>query len=95
MNPLDFIYHTFARKPRIKRKLKKLKEQDYNRKMLEKKYNRALIMEYLNIDSKELDDLLKRCDFSTYFIKTASDLQVIDAVLSCHEKYKALKDGNN
>lgn len=94
VNPIDFVYHKFAKRPKLKRKLKKLKQADKNRKMLAKKYNRTLIMEYLGMTADELEDLLERCDFSTYFIKTASDLQVVDAVLSCHEKYKAVKDSD-
>ena len=45
------------------------------------------------MDSQELNDLLEDCNYSEYFIKKASDLQLIEAVLDCYENYKALKKG--
>ena len=93
-NPIDFVYQKFARKPRVKRKLKKIKEKDGLSKMLAEKYDRELIMEYLQLNEKQLEDLLKRCNFSDYFIQKASDLQVIDAILDCHENYRSVKDAD-
>ena len=47
----------------------------------------------LEMDRAELNKLLTDCDYSEYFIKKASDLQIIEAVLNCYENYKALKKG--
>ena len=46
------------------------------------------------MDRQELTELLTDCSYSDYFIKKASDLQMIEAVLSCYENYKALKKGS-
>jgi hypothetical protein len=45
------------------------------------------------MDRQELIELLMNCNYSEYFIKKASDLQVIEAILDCYENYKALKKG--
>jgi hypothetical protein len=45
------------------------------------------------MDRQELTDLLTDCSYSDYFIKKASDLQMIEAILDCYETYKALKKG--
>ena len=37
--------------------------------------------------------LISDCNYSDYFLKNASDLQLIEAVLDCYEVYKALKMG--
>jgi hypothetical protein len=74
--------------------MKKLRDDDNIRQMLETKFNRELMMEYLNIDSQELNDLLNECNYSDCFIKQASDLQLIEAVLLCYENYKAIKKGS-
>ena len=50
-------------------------------------------MDYMDMSKKELNDLLDECNYSEYFIKKASDLQIIEAVLECYENYKALKQG--
>ena len=50
-------------------------------------------MDYMDMSRKELDDLLKECNYSNSFTKKASDLQIIEAVLECYENYRAIKEG--
>ncbi|MDX5583861.1 MAG: carboxypeptidase-like regulatory domain-containing protein, partial [Aureibaculum sp.] len=51
------------------------------------------LMDYMDMSRKELNDLLKDCNYSNNFIRKASDLQVIEAVLECYENYRAIKEG--
>ena len=92
-NPVDFLYNLFGEKPKQLRKLQKLKKEDDLRKVLNGKFDREVIMEYLQMDKQELNELLTDCNYSEYFIKKASDLQMIEAVINCYENYKALKKG--
>lgn len=91
--PVDFLYNLFGQKPKQLKKLQKLKKEDNLRKMLAGKFDREVMMEYLQMDRQELTELLMDCTYSEYFIKKASDLQMIEAVLDCYENYKALKKG--
>ncbi|MFK8060134.1 MAG: carboxypeptidase-like regulatory domain-containing protein [Polaribacter sp.] len=91
--PVDFLYNLFGKKPNQLKKLKKLKKEDNLRKMLAGKFDREVMMEYLQMDRQELTELLTDCNYSEYFIKKASDLQMIEAILDCYESYKALKKG--
>ena len=91
--PVDFLYNLFGKKPKQLKKLQKLKKEDNLRKMLSGKFDRELMMEYLQMDKQELRKLLVDCNYSDYFIQKASDLQMIEAVLNCYENYKALKKG--
>ena len=91
--PMDFLYNRFGKKPKQLRKLQKLKKEDDLRKMLAGKFDREVMMEYLDMDRQELSELLTDCNYSEYFIKKASDLQMIEAVLDCYENYKAIKKG--
>ncbi|SDW94016.1 CarboxypepD_reg-like domain-containing protein [Lutibacter oricola] len=93
-HPVDFVYNMFGKKPKQLKKLKKLRDNDAIRSLLESKFNRELMMEYLNMNSQELNDLLNECNYSDYFIKSASDLQLVEAVLLCYENYKAIKKGS-
>jgi hypothetical protein len=92
--PIDFVYNMFGKKPQQLKKLKKLRNEDNLRKMLEGKFNRELMMEYLDLNAQELTELLNECNYSDYFIKTASDLQLIEAILLCYENHKAIKKGS-
>ncbi|MFD0991789.1 carboxypeptidase-like regulatory domain-containing protein [Tenacibaculum geojense] len=93
MNPVDLVYNLFGKKPKQLKKLQKLKKEDDLRKMLAGKFDREVMMEYLEMDKEQLAKLLTDCNYSEYFIKKASDLQMIEAVLNCYENYKAIKKG--
>jgi len=92
--PINLMYENLGKKPKQLKKIKKLRDDDALRKMLEDKFNRELMMEYLNMNSVELNDLLNECNYSDYFIQKASDLQLIEAVLLCYENYKAIQKGS-
>ncbi len=92
-NPLDFWYQKFGKKPKELKKLRKLKQEDNLRDIMEEKFSREILMDYMDMSRKELNDLLKECNYSNNFIRKASDLQVIEAVLECYENYRAIKKG--
>ncbi|MCF6214335.1 MAG: carboxypeptidase-like regulatory domain-containing protein [Flavobacteriaceae bacterium] len=92
-NPIDFWYKKLGKKPKQLKRLQKLKEKDNLREIMQQKFSREVLMDYMDMSKKELNDLLDKCNYSEYFIKKASDLQIIEAVLECYENYKALKKG--
>lgn len=92
-HPVDYVYNLFGTKPKQLRKLKQMREDDKMREILDSSVNRELMLEYLELTRAELTDLLDECNYSEYFIKTASDIQVIEAVIQCYEKYRAVKKG--
>jgi len=92
-NPIDFWYKKFGKKPKQLKRLQKLRQKEKLREIMEQKFSREVLMDYMDMSKKELDDLLDECNYSDYFIKKASDMQVIEAVLDCYENYKALKKG--
>ena len=92
-NPVDFWYKKFGKKPKEINKLRKLKEGNQMRNMMEQKYSREIMMDYLDMSRKELNDLLTECNYSNRFINKASDLQIIEAVLECYENYRAIQKG--
>jgi len=91
--PVDFLYKLFGDKPKQLRKLRKIKKEDNLRKIMAGKFDREVMMEYLEMDRNDLMKLISDCNYSDYFVKKASDLQMIEAVLDCYENYKALKKG--
>lgn len=93
-HPIDFVYNLFGKKPKQLKRLKQLKVDDGIRDMLDAKVNREIMLEYLELSRQELDELLQECNYSNYFIRKASDIQVIEAVLECYESHKALKKGS-
>ena len=92
-NPVDFWYNKFGKKPKELKRLKKMKESDQMRNIMEQNYSREIMMDYLDMSRKELNDLLTECNYSGRFINKASDLQIIEAVLECYENYRAVQKG--
>ena len=93
-HPIDFVYNLFGKKPKQLKRLKQLKKDNEIRDMLDAKVNREIMLEYLELSRSELDELLDDCNYSDYFIRKASDIQVIEAVLECYESHKAIKKGS-
>jgi hypothetical protein len=93
-HPIDFVYNLFGKKPKQLKRLKQLRQDNEIRDMLDAKVNREIMLEYLELSRQELDELLGECNYSDYFIKKASDIQVIEAVLECYENHKAVKKGS-
>ena len=72
------------------KKLRQIKEDEDIRDLLASKFDRETLTELLQIDEFDINDILSNCNYSTSFIKTANDLQILDAISSCYEEYKVL-----
>lgn len=92
-NPVDYVYNLFGKKPKKLRKLKALKAKDNTREILAQRFDREIILDYLEIDLNKLTEILSECNYSNYFIKSATDLQLIEAVIECYENDNAVKKG--
>lgn len=89
-NPADALYNIFGKQPQQMRKLREMKQDDEIRRLLQSKFDRQTLMAVLQIDRMDIDEILRRCDYSKDFIKSANDLQILDAMSGCYEEYKVL-----
>ena len=89
-NPADFLHHIFGNRPRQMRKLEKMRENDEIRNLLQQKFNRETLMAVLQISKMDIDEILRKCEYSKEFITNANDLQILDAISGCYEEYKVL-----
>lgn len=89
-NPADFLYNMFGREPRNMRKLRKMKQEDEIRNLLQSKFDRETLMAVLQLERIDIDEILNKCNYSENFIRTANDLQILDAISSCYEEYRVL-----
>lgn len=90
LNPADLLRNLFGKKANQMRKLRKIKEDDQIRDLLASKFDRETLTELLQIDKMDINDILNNCSYSKSFIKTANDLQILDAISSCYEEFKVL-----
>lgn len=93
-NPADFLYNVFGKRPRQMKKLRKMKEDDQIRNLLASKYDRETLMAVLQLERVDIDEIVNRCNYSEDFIRSASDLQILDAISECYEEYKVLSRRN-
>tara|TARA_B100000963_G_scaffold341254_1_gene340728 strand:- start:306 stop:1073 length:768 start_codon:yes stop_codon:yes gene_type:complete len=89
-NPANFLYNVFGKKSREMRNLRKIKEQDEIRDILSSRFDREMLTALLKVDKNDLELLVSECNYSSDFIKTANDLQILDAISECYEEYKIL-----
>ncbi len=92
-SPIDFWYQKLGKKPKELKKLDKLRKDDKLREIMEQKFNREVMLQYLDLSREELNQMLKDCNYSKRFIKKASDLQIVDAILNCYENQKIQNKG--
>ncbi|WP_421805550.1 carboxypeptidase-like regulatory domain-containing protein [Flagellimonas sp.] len=90
LNPADLLRNLFGKKPRQMRKLRQIKEDDNIRDLLASKFDRETLTELLQLEKVDIEDILNNCNYSKSFIKTANDLQILDAISSCYEEYRVL-----
>ncbi|GER59195.1 carboxypeptidase-like regulatory domain-containing protein [Patiriisocius marinus] len=89
-NPADFLYNVFGKRPRQMKKLRQMKENDEIRNLLNSKFDRETLMAVLQLERLDIDEILNNCSYSSDFIKTANDLQILDAISECYEEYRVL-----
>ena len=89
-NPFDFLHNIFGKKPNELRKLKKMRKNNALRELLAVKYDRETLEEFLQLDVIDISEILRNCNFSESFIRTANDLQILEAISGCYEEYKVL-----
>lgn len=89
-NPADFLYKVFGKRPQQMKKLRGMKKDDKIRALLLTKFDRETLAALLQVTTVDIDEILRRCDYSESFVKTANDLQILDAISSCYEEYKVL-----
>ncbi|MEE3149047.1 MAG: carboxypeptidase-like regulatory domain-containing protein [Bacteroidota bacterium] len=89
-NPADFLNKVFSNKGSQMRKLRQMKEDDNIRDLLVTKFDRETLSALLQIPREDIEAILGRCDYSESFVKTANDLQILDALSSCYEEYTVL-----
>ena len=89
-NPADFLYNVFGKRPKQMKKLRKMKEDDNIRNLLQSKFDRETLMAVLQLERVDVDEILNNCSYSSDFIRTANDLQILDAISECYEEYRVL-----
>jgi hypothetical protein len=94
-NPADFLYNVFGKRPAQMRKLRQMKADDNIRNLLQSKFDRETLMVLLQLERVDIDEILNNCNYSENFIRTANDLQILDAISECYEEYRVLNRRRN
>lgn len=89
-NPADALHNIFGKKPKEMRRLREMKKDDTVRNALASKFDRETLGALLGVSKNDIADILERCNYSSEFINTANDLQIMDAISGCYEEYKVL-----
>lgn len=89
-NPVDLLYQVFGNRPKAMRKLEEMRKSDEIRRLLRQKFDRETLVALLQISKIDINEILRRCEYSKDFITNANDLQILDAISGCYEEYKVL-----
>ncbi|MDO5105939.1 carboxypeptidase-like regulatory domain-containing protein [Capnocytophaga sp.] len=89
-NPADLLYRTFGSRGQEMKKLRKIRDDNKLSDALAQKYDRETLLELLQISRSELEDIIRSCNYSSDFIMSANDLQILEAISNCYEEYRVL-----
>ena len=64
---------------------------DEIKNLLASKFNREIISQLLKINTFDIEEILRNCNYSDSFIKNANDLQILEAISDCYQEYRVLK----
>src|SRR5690554_4327583 len=59
-NPADFLYNIFGKRPQQMRKMRKMKEDDEIRNLLQSKFDRETLMAVLQLERVDIDEILNK-----------------------------------
>ncbi len=90
-NPADFLNNLFKRKSNNMDKLRLIREDNEIKNLLSTKFDREVLVQLLGVEKKEIDEILRSCNFSNNFINQANDLQIMEAINECYDEYKLLE----
>lgn len=90
-NPADALYNIFGQKPQQMKKMRQMKQDDEIRNLLKSKFDRQTLAAVLQISQVDIDEILARCNYSKDFMRSANDLQILDAISGCYEEYRVLR----
>jgi len=86
-SPISFLYNNFSHRGKMAKKYRMLLANDYDSKVVHKRFNRNLIASIVPIETdEELDVFIEFCQFDFSFLLNASDYELIAAV---QKKYMA------
>lgn len=89
-NPADLLYNTFGKKPKELAKIREMKKDQTVKEVLASKFDRETLSALLGLSKQDIEAVLSNCSYSETFIKTANDLQIMDAISECYEEYKLM-----
>ena len=72
-------------------KLRLIREDNEIKNLLSTKFDREVLVQLLGVEKKEIDEILRSCNFSNNFINQANDLQIMEAINECYDEYKLLE----
>ena len=72
-----------------------MKEDDEIRNLLATRFDREMLTVLLQVERVDLDEIVSQCNYSKGFIRSANDLQILDAISECYEEYKVLSRGRS
>lgn len=90
-NPADFLHNLFGKNPQQMRKLKMMREDDEIKNLLASKFDREVLKQLLGLQKLDIDEILRKCNYSDVFIKEANDLQILEAMSECYDEYRVLQ----
>jgi hypothetical protein len=86
--PLTALWNVLSKQGRELGKLAVLLAEDEETRYLDSVYKRPVVLHFLELDEKEIEDLVKFCNFSKSYVAKSTDYELLLALERCYGAYK-------
>jgi hypothetical protein len=90
-SPIEFLFERFNTMEQSKRKVALLEDEDKRRQVLKDLFHLYIKNDIINLSDNQFDKFIDYLNFSDYFIKTATDYELLMAI---KYKYEAFENAN-
>lgn len=86
--PLTALWNVLSKQGRELGKLAVLLAEDEETRYLDSVYKRPVVLHFLELDEKDIEELVKFCNFSKSYVAKSTDYELLLALERCYEAYK-------
>jgi hypothetical protein len=90
-SPISFLYYNLSKEEQSRRRVIELEAEEKDLKLIDKKYNYAMISLWSGLKGEELNEFILFCNFSNEYLIGSNDYEIIKNVKAKYAEFISMK----
>lgn len=86
--PLTALWNAFSKEGKELKKLARLIEEERKKAYMDSLYKRPIILKFLELNEREMEQLVAYCNFTTHYVEGATDYELLSALERCYTSFR-------